>query len=296
MTATSTVTGLAPRSEREASSSPALAGLALGRAEARRLLRHPAHLAGLAMSAVFLLVAQDVIGTSRDVPIQVIAGLGTFPLAAGTFVATFTATIRSRRHGTDELYATQPVATAVRTTGHLLAVGAGLATSLVLLGISAVRHALWDGVLVHTPDGVVPMVPSIAELAAGPVTVVLLGVAGVAVARLVPSLLAIPVAAVVLLFHFVTGSWGVSSDLQWFLPLVNHGREVGWVQVVPGRGYSIIDGFERTALAWHHLYLLGLTSLLAATALLRHGRTRTRLLLGGAGLCLALLAGALQVP
>lgn len=288
----------APRAARAGRQLPSGAriALALGRAEGWRLLRHPAHLAGLAMSAAFLLVLHETVGDTRDVPMVVWAGIGLYPLAAGTFLATFTATIRSRRHGTDELYATQPASDAARTAGHLVAVAWAVVAGVVLLAVAAVRHQLWDGVLVHTPDGLTPTVPTWVELAAGPLVVLLLGVLAVAVGRWAPSLLAMPIAAVVLLVHLVTGSWGIGGTARWFLPLVTHEVSTEWVQVTPSSGYGIVEGWQRSELAWHEGYLLALTAVFVAVALLRHGRTRGRLLLLGLGAGGAVVAGLLQLP
>lgn len=285
----------------DSAAAPVVAGvpvtaLAFARAEGRRLLRHPAHLAGVAMAAVFLLLVQEVVGDTRDAPMVVWTGIGLFPLAAGTFLASFGATIRSRRHGTDELYGTLPAPGAVRTAGHLLAVAWPTAGSILLLAVAAVRHQLWDGVLVPTPDGVVAVVPTVSELALGPLLVAFFGVLAVVVGRWVPSLLAMPVAAVVLLLHFVTGSWGVGGSGRWFLPLVTHQQSAGWVQVTPGYGYDLVAGFDRVPFAWHELYVLALGGVLAGLALLRHGRTRPRLVAIAACATVAAVAGVLQLP
>lgn len=285
-----------------ASSAPAVLAtevrmaLALGRTEGKRLLRHPAYLAGVALSIAFLFLVRQLVGGSPDVPFVLWTGLGVYPIAAGTFLATFTAAVRSRRHGTDELYGTQPAAAAVRTAGHLVAVGWGVAGSIALLAVAGVWHQLWDGVLVPMPGEVVATVPHVIELAVGPLLVAFFGVLAVAVARWIPSLLALPLAAVALLVHFVTGSWGIGGTARWFLPLVTHEVQAGWVQVTPDYGYGIVASFERVALAWHDAYLVALVVSFGAVALLRHGRTRGRLLLLAGGVGAAVLTGLLQLP
>lgn len=270
--------------------------LTLGRVEGRRLLRHPAYLAGIALSFVFLFVVREAVQGTPDVPFVVWTGLGLYPVAAGTFFATFAAALRSRRHGTDELYGTKPTPDVIRTVGHLVALAWAAGGGVVLLGLAAVYHRLWDGVMVPMPDGVVPIVPHIVELALGPVTVILFGVLAVAVARWIPSLLALPVAAVALLVHFVTGSWGLGGTFRWFLPITNHQTSAGWVQVTPSYGYDIVESFDRVALAWHDGYMLALATVLAAVALLRHGRTAGRLAVLAAGTGAAVLTGILQLP
>ena len=269
---------------------------ALGRIEGRKLLRHPATLAGAALSFVFLFVVEEIVGGVPDVPFIVWTGLGVYPLAAGAFLATFTAAVRSRRHGTDELYGTQPGAPAIRTAAHLVAVLWAVGASVALLAAAAIRHQVWDGVLVPMPTGNVPTAPHVVELALGPLLVLLFGVLAVAVARWIPSLLALPVAAVVLLVHFVTGSWGVGGTFRWFLPLVGHQVDAGWVQVTPNYGYAIVERFDRVALAWHDLYLVAFVVMVAAIALLRHGRTRPRMVVLGLAAVVAIATGWLQLP
>lgn len=274
----------------------ARAALALGRIEGRRLLRHPAYLAGIALSAVFLLVISDVVGNNGDIPYIVVTSVGLYPVAAGTFLATFTACVRSRRHATDELYDSAGSSPRVRTGGHLVAVLWGAAGAAALLAVAAVRHQLWDGVLVHTTTGIRPVVPSMLELANGPAYTILLGVLAVVVARWVPSLLALPLAAFALLFHFVTGSWGIGGTARWFLPLVNHERAARWVQLSEGSGYSIVERFDVASLSWHVGYLLALAGLLAVLALSRQGAERRLVAVGGVALAATVVTGLLQIP
>lgn len=272
------------------------AAFALGRIEGHRLLRHPAYLAGLALSAAFLFLVNDVVGNHGDIPYIVVTSVALYPVAAGTFLATFTACVRSRRHATDELYDSNAASPRVRTGGHLVAVLWGVAGAVALLAIASLVHRLWDGVLVHTTTGVRPVAPTVLELANGPAYTMLLGVVAVAVARWVPSLLALPLAAFALLFHFVTGSWGIGGDARWFLPLVNHERASSWVQVTPDSGYSIVEGFDVVALSWHVGYLLALAGVLAVLALLRHGVERWLLAVGGVALIATVVTGFVQIP
>jgi hypothetical protein len=272
------------------------AALALGRIEGLRLLRHPAYVAGVALSAAFLLVVNEIVGNNGDIPYVVMTSVGLYPVAAGTFLATFTACVRSRRHATDELYDTAASSPRVRTAGHLVAVLWGAAGGAALLAVAAVYHRLWDGVLVHTTSGIRPVVPSLLELASGPAYTILLGVLAVAVARWVPSLLALPLAAFALLFHFVTGSWGIGGTARWFLPMVNHERAASWVQLTDGSGYSIVEGFDVNALAWHAGYLLALAAVLAVLALLRHGAEQRLVAVGGIALAATIATGLLQLP
>lgn len=287
---------VAGASRREGIVVPARASLALGRIEGRRLLRHPAYVAGLALSAAMLLLVNDIVGNQGDIPYVVVTSLGLYPVAAGTFLASFTACLRSRRHATDELYDTGPSSPRVRTGGHLVAVLWGAGGATVLIAVAALFHALWDGVLVHTTTGVRPVVPTVLELSNGPAYTIVLGALAVAVARWVPSLLALPLAAFALLFHFVTGSWGIGGDVRWFLPMVNHERAASWVQLSSGSGYSIVEGFDVPGLSWHVGYLSALAVLLAVLALLRHGAERRLLAVGGVALVATATMGVLQLP
>lgn len=291
------VTATLPRRTVPAPSGATRAVLALGRIEGRRLLRHPAYLAGLLLSAAFLFVVSERVGTTEGLPYIVWTSVGLYPVAAGAFLASFTATLRSRRHGTDELYGTAPQGAQTRVGGHLLAVLWGVAGGLLLLGAAAVRHQLWAGVPVHFEDGVAMARPSLLELAQGPACILLLGVLAVALARWVPSLLALPLVVVALLVQFVTGSWGVGGTARWFLPMVTHERAVGWVQVTPGYGYSIVEGFDVAPLGWHIAYLVGLSLVVGAAALSRAGR-RGRVLVAVAapGTVVSVAAGVLQLP
>jgi hypothetical protein len=286
-----------PRDHVPTASRSTRAALALGRIEGRRLLRHPAYLAGVLLSAAFLFLVSETIGTTEGLPYTVWTSLGLYPVAAGTFLGTFTAMLRSRRHGTDELYDTAPQGASTRTGGHLVAVLWGAAGGMLLLAVAAVHHRLWDGVPVPFDTGVALARPSLLELAQGPAQVVLLGVLAVAVSRWVPSLLALPIAAVALLVQFVTGSWGVGGTARWFLPVVTHERAVGWVQVTPSSGYTIVEGFDVTSLQWHVAYLVGFALILGSAALLRTSRRRPALIsVTAAGAILAALAGILQLP
>lgn len=284
------------RTSRSTTPSVARGVVGLGWIEGRRLLRHPAYLAGVALSAVFLFVAVHLSANVETIPYVVWTSLALYPVAAGTFLASFTATLRSRRHGTDELYATGPFGAPIRTGGHLAAVLWGAAGGAVLLAVAAVFHRLWEGTPVHFDTGVDLAVPSLIELAQGPAYTALLGVLAVAVARWLPSLLALPFAVVALLAQFVTGSWGIGGTARWFLPMVTHERVVGWVQVTPDYGYSIVEGHDVASLGWHVAYLVALAGVLAVVALLRHGREPRLLLVGAVGLAATAVTGVLQLP
>ncbi len=270
--------------------------LTLAAVEGRRLVRSPLYLAGVALSVFFFVGATMLIGDIEDIPYVVWTGIGLYPVAAGTLLASFVAALRSRRHGTNELYGTAPTSVRARTAAHLVAVGWAVAGSIAVLAASAAYHRLWEGVTVHFSTGVRPAVPGLLELAQGPAIVLLFGAFAVMLARWLPTLLAVPFAAVALLFHFVTGSWGIGGTARWFLPLVTHERAVGWVQVTPTSGYPVVEGFHTVPLAWHVVYLLGLAQALAVIALLRHGADRRLLALGIAAAVVIAGAGLLQIP
>ena len=93
--------------------------LPLGRVENRRLLRHPAFLAGLAITPLMLLAATD----SEDVWWRISPGiaLALVPLGWFTIVAVNLLATRPRRAATEELWASLPATAPVRTAGLLTA-------------------------------------------------------------------------------------------------------------------------------------------------------------------------------
>lgn len=231
---------------------------ALARREGRHLLRHPALVAGAALSAVLCAVATGV-----DFATLSLSGFALLPLTLGTAVATNLTALRDRRNGTEELFDSLPTGRRIRTAGHLASVGWAAALAMLLLAVAAVVVAARGGPQVRFPDGVVrhrAMLP--VELAQGPLAVAAYGLVGAALGRLVPTHGVAPALAVAPL---VLSRFG----LPWVTPVVNHSVSV------PG-GYwphpeiaprTELVGFDLTLLAWHLVYLAGLAALAVAAAL-----------------------------
>ncbi|MEV7071562.1 ABC transporter permease [Streptomyces sp. NPDC093990] len=195
---------------------------------------------------------------------------GPLLLGIALFVCVNRCTLRSRRRGTDRQFDVMVMEPWRRTVAHVLSVVPFAAvTALVVLG-EFTRQALRPGAVGHG---------SLAELAVGPLYVLLCGAFGVLLARLVPSTFAAPVGVVGLFVLGVFVSAGTSGAqwTRWLSPIVD---ETSQNTVLP------TDLVGRPA-AWHALYLTGLILLLALCAVLASGG-RTPLLKAGAAGALAL--------
>jgi hypothetical protein len=242
---------------------------ALALVEGWRLLRHPATLAGLAISVWWLAIDGRGLLPVLDRADVSTAG-AVLPLAGGVFLAANLATLRSRRHGTEELYDAAPAAPATRTGAHL----AGLA-GVVALGVVLVAAKLgW----LAANAGV--NTPSLAEAAVGPAVVALAGVLGVLAARWAPSPVVGPVALLALIvLQFLRVDW-----------LTGHESLPGYLWLRPWHEQQLAREVSFRPAGWHLVYLAALTGLLVVVALARHGRSPKRLLAGG--LALLVLAGS----
>ncbi|CAM5540863.1 hypothetical protein [Streptomyces canus] len=201
----------------------------------------------------------------------------TGPLLFGIalFVCVNRCTLRSRRRGTDRQFDVLVMEPWRRTVAHVLSVVPFAAvTALVVLG-EFTRQALRSGAVGHG---------SLAELAVGPLYVLLCGALGVLLARLVPSTFAAPVVVVGLFVFgvFISAGTGGAEWSRWLFPIVG---ENSGNTVLPS------DLIGRPA-AWHALYLTGLVLLLALGAVLASGGRTVYLKAGAAGALALTLAGA----
>jgi len=267
----------------------------LAGAEARRLLRSPAFLVALGLSCVFL-----AWGPGRDdifLRYKILVGAGLDILAAGTGVALGLAASRSRRSGTDELFASLPAPAASRTTAQLLAAGASVAVGIGLLLALAVRMQAWNGLAVPSIPGTTDpgrLTPTVVALAQGPALVALAGVVGVALGLWVRSA-AVWATAVVGGFYFAPipmlfWSW---DRRRWLLPMADGLDSGGYVMVGPQRPVLVVYGADTTAMAWHVLYVIALVVVVALFAVRRHRPVRRLPCLAAGGL--GAIAGTLQV-
>ncbi|MEZ7002864.1 ABC transporter permease [Streptomyces sp. AD55] len=252
--------------------------LALARFEARRLLLTVPVLLAFAGYALWIgwrtpsswdghPALQDVDRATQGLPLLV--GLA-------VLVGASTGVLRSHRHGTEEHFAVLPLTPWRRTVAHLLSVVPAALLTAVGVAVQFGWEALKPGAVGHG---------SPAELAVGPLSVLLFGAAGVLLARLVVSPLAAPVLAVLLLAVAVLG---VGPDgtggLSWLAPSVAAGTSTTLPSELLGR-----------PAAWHALYLAGLALTVALLAVLTAGG-RTRAVRAGLVLSLAaaVAGGTLQ--
>ncbi|MET7691077.1 ABC transporter permease [Streptomyces sp. NPDC005483] len=253
---------------------------ALARFEARDLLRYIPVLVTLLLyvgyTAWTLFHQQD--GMDAFPALQdVDRGTQTGPLLLGIalFVCVNRCTLRSRKRGTDRQFDVLVMEPWRRTVAHVLSVVPFAAvTALVVLG-EFTRQALRAGAVGHG---------SLAELAVGPLYVLLCGAFGVLLARLVPSTFAAPVGVVGLfvLSVFLTAGTSDAEWSRWLSPIVG---EAAGNTVLPS------DLVGRPA-AWHALYLTGVILLLALVAILASGGRTLSLKAGAAGALALTLAGA----
>jgi hypothetical protein len=267
----------------------------LARVEARRLLLHPLVLLGLAMSALLTWQVTD----EDSLAYLVLMGAGVLPLAIGVMLAANAAALRARRDDADELYTTLPAPASARTAAVLAAVGVAALATVAVVVVQATVLGAWSGLEV-TYWGQVET-PAVLHLVQGPLLVGLFGALGVALARLLPTLAAGPLVAVlVLLASIPLVAWGPDASWRWLFPPVNAadvpGGDVGWPCDRGDRSWCPSTvAFDDGTLAVHAGYLIALTALAAAVALLRDGRTRRRLAAAVAAAAVVAVLAVVQV-
>ena len=103
----------------------------VARVEARRLLLHPAFVAGVLVTPLMLLLAID----SETTGLRASTGmaLGMVPLGWMTIVATDLIVLRSRRSRTEELFVSLPAPYSVRTAGFLLLAPLAFVVAMLVL-------------------------------------------------------------------------------------------------------------------------------------------------------------------
>jgi hypothetical protein len=252
---------------------------ALARVEGRRLVRHPILLGGAVLS-----LAAFIVPMWWQAPVlhreDVISGLTLLPLAGAALLATNLAALRSRRHGTDELYDSMATPPNRRTVGHLLSVGWAAAMGAAMVAVDI----LW--LLPSHPAGS----PRILELLVGPFLVALAGCTGILVARWWPTVVAGPISlvaliALALLFvQSLPSSFDASVPDRFLLPWAPLSLEWG---VAP-------ELVVRPA-GWHLVYLAGLILLVASATLLRHGLRLRPTALAVGSLALTVIAAGTQL-
>ncbi|MFK4099971.1 ABC transporter permease [Streptomyces sp. NPDC019531] len=199
---------------------------------------------------------------------------GPLLLGIALFVCVNRCALRSRRRGTDRQFDVLVMEPWRRTVAHVLSVVPyALLTALVVLG-EFTRQALRPGAVGHG---------SPAELAVGPLYVLLCGALGVLLARLVPTTFAAPLGVIALfvLGVLVSAGTGGAEWSRWLSPIV---AETSSTTVLPS------DLVGRPA-AWHALYLTGLLLLLVLGAVLASGGSTRVMKAASAGALALTLAG-----
>ncbi|MFH8467318.1 ABC transporter permease [Streptomyces sp. NPDC017991] len=247
---------------------------ALARFEARELRMNMSFLA-LAVLYMIWIVWQTTQSQS-DFPIlqNVDRGTQMMPVLIGLAVMLNVnrAVLRSRRRDTDRHFDVLVVEPWRRTIAHVLsAVPAALFTA-VCVTVQFTWAALKPGAAGHG---------SPAELAVGPLTVLLFGVLGALFGRLFLSVFAAPILLVLLLFTeaFVAPPSG-SNWVNWLYPVVSES----------GSDSFPSDLLSRPA-AWHALYLIGLALSVALLAVLVSGGRSTVVKVAVAGSLALTLVG-----
>ncbi|MFC8668909.1 ABC transporter permease [Streptomyces sp. NPDC057199] len=248
---------------------------ALARFEAREL-RMTVSFLGIAALYIAWIVWQST-QSQGDYPVlqDVDRATQTMPMLVGLAVmlGVNRAVVRSHRHDTDRHFDALVVEPWRRTVAHALSIVPAVLFTAVCVLVQFTWAALKPGAAGHG---------SPAELAVGPLTVLLFGALGVLFARLVRSVFAAPVILVLLLFGmlFVAPSSG-SNWTSWLVPVVTESGSSPFPSDLLGRPAG-----------WHVLYLVGLVLLAALVAVLVSGGRTTVVKAAVAGSLALTLVGA----
>ncbi|WP_037678720.1 hypothetical protein [Streptomyces griseus] len=259
--------------------------LDLARFEARELLLQVPILVVFGLYIVYAglrLVTQS--GGTDDYPIlnQIDRATQAAPLfpAIALLICVNSAALRSRKHHTAQQFEVHPMEPWRRTVAHILSAVPYAALTAVVVAVEYTRETLKPGAIGHGSFG---------ELAVGPLVVLLAGVMGVVLARLLPSPF-VPMLFVIVGYLGIVLASGAEAE----------GHRIGWLSPIifqdNGGDPVPADLLGRLA-GWHALYLAGLCVLLACVAILAAGG-RTRAIKAATAIAVAVTAvGAVgQVP
>lgn len=240
--------------------------LQLAAVESRRLLRHPAFLAGLlgSLVLVWLSSTRDDKWVGDRYSTAIVAWVW---LWLGTFVSAAAMAGRDRWLQDADLFPGTPISPTVRLRALLIA----LAGPVTVAAIGAAGAAIWFTTRggFDLGPGRSQIDPPLAHWIQVPVLAALAGTAGIAVAQLPRKRLI--VAGLLALFT-------VFSSVYWLLSVYPVRVLVPFMY--PAYGVSILR-FDTTALWWHLGYVIGVALLLvwAAMGLADRSTSRRRLLL-----------------
>jgi hypothetical protein len=260
---------------------PRRAMLALARAEAVRLLRHPATIAALLLFAGTEILPwltgranRFPVLPERDSSTQFLALL---VLGGGALIAANLAALRADRHATTPLYDTLVLPRPWRTGAFLLSVVPFAVVVAVLIGTRIALLAAQPGAA-GRPDPY--------ELALHPVVVLLSGVTGVLLARLARMVIVAPLLLLTTAVAVLAGGLSLlPGQVRWLLPVAMDEPPM-----------PLPSALMTRPAGWHVAYVAGLVALVAVAALAAAGaRGRRRLgVAGAAGLTVAVLTGSAQ--
>ncbi|HET7488131.1 MAG TPA: hypothetical protein VFJ85_09395 [Acidimicrobiales bacterium] len=231
----------------------------LARADARRLARHPAFVAGVVLTPLMFSAAMG--GARSWWQRSPSMALALVPLGWCTIVAANLLALKPRRAGVDELFAAAPAPQPLRTTALLAGGSVAVAAAVAL----SAGWLLWSAA---TLDGAVGS-PRLAEIGAGVLIVAGALAVGVAVARWLPhfafGLLA------VFAVTFLQARFMDPTTWPWNTAQAHPGRFLGFLASTTSAGVAAL---EFRPAGWHAAYLAGLVLLMAAVALARDGVPR----------------------
>jgi len=234
---------------------------AIGRIEAKQMLRHPAFL----LAVVFaLLLFRGAIGASSETGLVLNLAWVVGGLAIGTLIGSVltanVAALRARRDRLLELYGSLPAPPESRTAGVLLGLVIGVGGLSVVVG--ALAWYAFERLDEDLAAGADPFLFGQYLL-----SVVALGAIGVAVARWIPTVLGGPL---VVIAHVFTG-------MIWIVP---------WI-VPTDSGIGV---------AWHLTYVIAVIAACSAAAFLRDRRTIARGIVAASAFVLAVASAVQQTP
>jgi hypothetical protein len=235
----------------------------LGLLETRRLLRNP-YLCAVVVATLGLLVWAQRNQLPNLSEVTVTAALATSLIAATLMVVANLAALRDQREGVPETLAALPGQASVRTRAILLASG--------LLGAALTGAVIGAHLLIRSAQGPAAGDVDVREILAAVAATAILAALGVALGRWVPTAIAAPAVFAVMVIGFCTGPLFL---LAWFLPVT--------------APYEL-QAFGRPA-GWRLLYLGAVLVLLAALAMLRHGRRPLWLAVAAAAVAAVVPAG-----
>jgi hypothetical protein len=252
----------------------------LTRADTRRVLRHPAFVAGVLLTPLTLLAATETESSWFTTSTGI--ALGLVPLGWLAIVAVNLVALRPRRTGADELFGSLPAPQSTRSTALLAsAIGPAIVASVLAVGAVVVLAATRGDELSGAPQW--------GEIATGILIVAGGACVGVAVARWLPraGFGTVAVAVVILLqVRFLdVKTW------PWNSGEADPARFLGFLAAPT----TARDQFlEVRPAGWHLLYLGGLVVVMAAITLAREGMRRPVAALLAVGVVVTAGTGWLQ--